>query len=158
MNDNSNTDLNNVLNNFSKILKEKNIDINNIMNTSSNNSNKEFNETNEKTFNNCQASNFNNDISQNIEDSNDFSFDIETILKIKEIISKLNKSQNSQRNKLLLSLKPYLENNKQEKLDNYIKIANLLSILEEMNIGISLLENKQGYDFILIITLFLLIF
>lgn len=158
MNDNSNTDLNNVLNNFSKILKEKNIDINNIMNTSSNNSNKEFNETNEKNCNDCQASNFNNDISQNIEDSSDFSFDIETILKIKEIISKLNKSQNSQRNKLLSSLKPYLENNKQEKLDNYIKIANLLSILEEMNIGISLLENKQGYDFILIITLFLLIF
>ena len=158
MNDNSNTDLNNVLNSFSKILKEKNIDINNIMNTSSNNSNKEFNETNEKNCNDCQASNFNNDISQNIEDSSDFSFDIETILKIKEIISKLNKSQISQRNKLLSSLKPYLENNKQEKLDNYIKIANLLSILEEMNIGISLLENKQGYDFILIITLFLLIF
>ena len=80
MNDNSNTDLNNVLNNFSKILKEKNIDINSIMNTSSNNSNKEFNETNEKNCNDCQASNFNNDISQNIEDSSDFSFDIETIL------------------------------------------------------------------------------
>lgn len=117
-----NDDLGEVLNKFSNILKEKNIDIN------SNSSDSELD------------------------------IDIETILKIKDIISKVNKNQNSSRNKLLYSLKPYLEESKQEKLDNYIRIANLLSVMEEMEIGLSFLEKKEGYDFILIITLILLIF
>lgn len=128
-----NDDLNNVLDKFSEILKEKNIDLNNFANTTSN-------------------------ISSNDIDNGDFSLDIETIIKIKEIISRINKNQNSPRNKLLFSLKPFLGNEKQEKLDNYIKIANLLSVMEEMDIGISFLKNKQGHDFILIITLILLIF
>lgn len=147
-----NDDFNSVLNKFSEILKEKNIDINNIVNSSTNHSDSEC-----SADNNHQFSDLTNNISNNSSDTGDFSFDVETILKIKEIILKLNKNQNSARNKLLLSLKPYLENDKQEKLESYIKIANFLSIMEEMNLGISFLENKQGYDFILIITLFLLI-
>ena len=40
-----------------------------------------------------------------------------------------------------------------------MQIANLLSVMEELDIGIDFLKkNKEGYDFILIITLFLLIF
>lgn len=147
-----NDDFNSVLNKFSEILKEKNIDINNIVNSSTNHSDSEC-----SADNNHQFSDLKNNISNNSSDTADFSFDVETILKIKEIILKLNKNQNSARNKLLLSLKPYLENDKQEKLESYIKIANFLSVMEEMNLGISFLENKQGYDFILIITLFLLI-
>lgn len=147
-----NDDFNSVLNKFSEILKEKNIDINNIVNSSTNHSDSEC-----SADNNHQFSDLTNNISNNSSDTGDFSFDVETILKIKEIILKLNKNQNSARNKLLLSLKPYLENDKQEKLESYIKIANFLSVMEEMNLGISFLENKQGYDFILIITLFLLI-
>ena len=146
------SDLNNVLNKFSEILKEKNIDINNIANNNLNNAN-----ISSTTNNICQESTLDN-TSSNTADNTDFSLDIETILKIKDLISKLNKNQNSPRNKLLSSLKPYLENDKQEKLDKYIKIANLLSVMEDMNVGISFLENKQGYDFILIITLLLLIF
>lgn len=122
-------DINNVLNKFSEILKEKNIDLNNI--------------SVEKPDSPTENS--------------DFNLDIDTIMKIKEIISKLNKNQNSPRNKLLYSLKPFLESEKQEKLNNYIQIANLLSVLEDMNLGLSFIENKKGYDFILIITLFLLI-
>ena len=122
-------DINNVLNKFSEIIKEKNIDLNNI--------------SVEKPDSPTENS--------------DFNLDIDTIMKIKEIISKLNKNQNSPRNKLLYSLKPFLESEKQEKLNNYIQIANLLSVLEDMNLGLSFIENKKGYDFILIITLFLLI-
>lgn len=120
---------------FSNILKEKNIDLNGI-------------------YNNEEKS------SETLE-NNDFSIDIETILKIKNIIQKINQNDCSPRNAVLQSIKPYLEAEKKEKLDKYIKIANLLTILEDQNIDIglnSILSNKKGYDLILIITLFLLIF
>lgn len=123
-------DFSEVLNKFSDILKEKNIDLNNIAGGSS----------------------------IPPAENNDISFDVETILKIKNIISKMNQNRDCPRNKLLFALRPYLEKDKQEKLEQYIKIANLLSVMENLDIGINFLEkNKQGYDFILIITLVLLI-
>lgn len=126
-----NDDFSEILSKFSDILKDKDIDLNNIAGGPS---------------------------SPPAENS-DFSLDIDTILKIKDIMSKINQNQNCPRNKLLYALKPYLENNKKEKLEQYIKIANLLSVMENLDLGINLLDkNKQGYDFILIITLFLLIF
>lgn len=130
-----NDDFSEVINKFSEILKEKNIDLNNIAGG-----------------NPPPADNSNNT------NNNDFSLDIETILKIKNIISLINENQNSPRNNLLHSLEPYLEKEKKEKLEQYIKIANLLSVMENLNLGIQFLDNKKGYDFILIITLFLLIF
>ncbi len=126
-----NDDFSEILSKFSDILKDKDIDLNNLAGGPS---------------------------SPPAENS-DFSLDIDTILKIKDIMSKINQNQNCPRNKLLYALKPYLENNKKEKLEQYIKIANLLSVMENLDLGINLLDkNKQGYDFILIITLFLLIF
>ena len=126
-----NEDFSEVLNKFSDILKEKNIDLNNIMNNSDN--------------------------SENAEESNnsDFSFDMDTILKMKDIFTAMNKSKDSPRNKLLYSLKPYLENTKKEKLEQYVKIANLLTALESMN-NFQSFKNSD-YDFILIIILVLLI-
>lgn len=85
-----NEDFSEVLNKFSDILKDKNIDLNNVMNNS-----------NQK---------------ESVEHStdSDSSFDLDTILKIKDIFSAINKSSNSPRNKLLYSLKPYLENTKRK--------------------------------------------
>lgn len=128
-----NEDFSEIFSKFQNILKEKDIDLNNI--TSGNKPEE------------CENTN------------SDFSLDIDTILKIKDILSKINQNRDCPRNKLLHSIKPYLEENKQEKLEQYIKIANLLTILETQNIGISLFNKKEkGYDYILIITLFLLIF
>lgn len=128
-------DFSEVINKFSEILKDKNIDLNNL------------------AGGNPPAENTDSSVN-----SNDSTIDIETILKIKEIISKINKNQNSPRNNLLHALKPYLENDKQEKLEKYIKIANLLSILEDFDVKLDFFnDEKKGYDFILIITLFLLI-
>jgi hypothetical protein len=133
----NNDDISNILNNFSDILKEKNIDLNNIINSNAEN--------------NTTSSNFK-------EENNQSSIDIDTILKLKEIISKINANQNSPRNNLLHSLEPYLEDTKKEKLSKYIQIANLISVIEELDLGFVFLDkNKKGYDFILIITLFLLI-
>lgn len=80
---------------------------------------------------------------------------MDTILKMKDIFTAMNKSKDSPRNKLLYSLKPYLENTKKEKLEQYVKIANLLTALESMN-NFQSFKNSD-YDFILIIILVLLI-
>lgn len=144
-----NEDFSEIFSKFQNILKEKDIDLNNF--TSSNLNSRE---------NECSNSSFEENSSNNCtNDNSDFSLDIDTILKIKDIISKINQNRDCPRNKLLHSLKPYLEEDKQDKLEQYIKIANLLSILETQNINISFLNKKEkGYDYILIITLFLLIF
>lgn len=132
-----NEDFSEIISKFSEILKEKNIDINSITGEEKNNPSPD-----------CSME----------ENSNDFSLDIETIMKIKDLITKMNSCKNSPRNHLLYALKPYLENDKKEKLDKYIQIANLLNVMENMNLGVNFLENnKKGYDFILIITLVLLI-
>ncbi len=98
------------------------------------------------------------------EQNDDFSFDINTILKIKEIMSAMN-NKNNPRNKLLHSLKPYLEDTKKEKLEQYIKIANLLSVLDSFddNNSFGFLNSfkflkDSDYDFVLMLILFLLIF
>ncbi len=125
-----NEDFSNILNNFSDILKEKDIDLNNILGGS--------NPPNENT--------------------DDFSFDINTILKIKNIMSSMNQ-KNNPRNQLLHSLKPYLEDTKKEKLEQYVKIANLLSVLDSLDEKHAFQFLKDtNYDFILLLILFLLIF
>lgn len=65
------------------------------------------------------------------EKSNDFGFDfdINTILKIKSMIGSV-QEKNSPRIQLLNALKPFLHKERQEKLDEYIKLANIIAILE----------------------------
>ena len=127
-----NEDFSSVLNSFSEILKEKNIDLNNIIGGEN---------------------------PPNSSSDDDFSIDIDTILKIKNILGHIN-SKNNPRNQLLHSLKPYLEDTKKEKLEQYIKIANLLSALDSMdNNPLSQFKflSDSNYDFILMLILFLLI-
>ena len=129
-----NEDVNNIFEKFSDILKEKDIDLNSII------GNQKSKESNDTTNN------------------NDFSFDINTIMKIKNIMDNMN-NKNSPRNQLLMSLKPYLEDEKKEKLEQYIKIANLLSVLGSLDEqkSFKFLKDSQ-YDFVLMLILFLLIF
>ena len=91
-----------VINKFSNILKDKNIDLGKILGDEP--------------------------------ESNplDFDFDLDTIIKFKKIFNQIN-SSNSPRNNLLYSLKPFLSEEKKQKLDQYIRIANLLSVLELIN-------------------------
>lgn len=63
------------------------------------------------------------------EKSSGFDFDINTILKIKSIIGSA-QEKNSPRIQLLNALKPFLQKEKQQKLEEYIKIANVITILE----------------------------
>jgi len=72
--------------------------------------------------------NVNNDVS-----SFDFNnIDINTFFKLKSALDKMN-SKNNPNTQLLLALKPYLKKNKKEKLDQYIKLMNVTSIMEVLN-------------------------
>lgn len=56
--------------------------------------------------------------------------DITTMLKIKEMMDKINSSHNDKRSNLLLALKPYLRESRQTKLDQYMKLLNIAPLLE----------------------------
>ena len=55
------------------------------------------------------------------------------MLKIKEMMDKINSSHNDKRSNLLLALKPYLRESRQTKLDQYMKLLNMAPLLEMYN-------------------------
>lgn len=94
----------------------------------------------------------NNDISDNIKDilnnfnksnnsssdssnsnNNSFDIDINTMLKLKQIMESLNSKKPDPRTNLLLSLKPYLKERRKQKVDQYIKLFNMEKVLETFN-------------------------
>ena len=97
-----NNNISDIINKFNNILKDKNIDLSKVLG-----------DEEEKS------------------EPLDFDFDLDTIIKLKNIFGQIN-DKNNPRNKLLYSLKPFLGKEKQIKLDQYIKIANLLQIMEFM--------------------------
>lgn len=64
---------------------------------------------------------------------NNFNIDFETIIKIKTVMDKLNSTKNSPEANLLLSLKPYLNNNRKQKLDQYMQFLNITKVLDAFN-------------------------
>ncbi len=58
--------------------------------------------------------------------------DIDTILKMKSLFEKMNNS-NDPRSNLLQSLRPYLKESRQSKLDQYIQMSKILQILPLIN-------------------------
>lgn len=103
-----------VLQNFSSALQNGN------SNSSSQNTIPNSNSTdNGKSSNSNASSNF------------DFSnVDMNSILKMKSIIDKMNTTNNDPRSNLLHSLKPYLRNEKKEKLDQYANLLNFAKVAE----------------------------
>ena len=74
--------------------------------------------------------NENNNNSTSKENSFDFSnIDMNTIIKMKNIMEKIN-NKNDPRSNLLASLKPYLRDNKKAKLDQYSNLINFAKIAE----------------------------
>ena len=73
------------------------------------------------------------DTSNTTENVNPFSnIDMNTILKMKQIMEKMNSKKNDPRANLLLSLKPYLKPSRKQKVDQYIQLFNMGSIMENL--------------------------
>lgn len=62
------------------------------------------------------------------QNSNKSSIDLETIIKFKTIMDKMN-SKDDPRSKLLISLKPYLKDSRKNKLDQYIQFLNMSKVI-----------------------------
>ncbi len=79
------------------------------------------------------SSNFANDASSQSNTNNPFSnIDMNTILKIKQIMEKMNQKKDDPRANLLLSLKPYLKPSRKQKVDQYIELFQMGSVMENL--------------------------
>lgn len=155
-----NEDMSKMVNDLSNILKEKNIDLNSVLEnldtsslkkkTSSNtdytsqSNNSKHSNTSTSHNNSNQANNIdlnsllssftnsNNNSNNNSQNNSNFDFSNIDI----ETILKLKQAMDSinsmddSRSHLLLSLKPYLKNSRKAKVDQYIKLLNLTKIID----------------------------
>ena len=91
-------------------------DIKNMINNFSNSS------SNSNSTSNTSNSN-NNSSEENTSSTPDI--DINTILKMKQIMDSMNSNKDDPRTNLLMSLKPYLKESRKEKVDQYVKLFGL---------------------------------
>ena len=77
--------------------------------------------------------NFNNSNNTSKDDGSTIpDIDFDTILKMKNIIEKINSSKSNSGSNLLLALKPFLRESRQSKIDNYIQLLKILPLLETL--------------------------
>ena len=113
-----NNDMSNIMNQINNMIKNNEIpdDIKNMINNFSNSSN------NSNSTSNTSNSN-NNSSEENTSSTPDI--DINTILKMKQIMDSMNSNKDDPRTNLLMSLKPYLKESRKEKVDQYVKLFGL---------------------------------
>lgn len=114
--------------------------IQNLSNLINNSSDTTSNDDNTQSFSNSSKADNQGD-SKISEDSNSSqtannfnlnNIDINTMMKMKSVMEKINNSS-SPRNNLLQSLKPYLRDEKRSKLDQYSNLLNMANIMELFN-------------------------
>lgn len=125
-----------MIENFSKMMNSNN---NNNTNNSNNSNNTNTTNTyktinyNQKNYNaNNNSNNSSNKANNNTNNKKNFDFsqiDMNTILKMKSVMENMNNSDDPRSN-LLYSLKPYLRQTKQEKLDQYVNLLNFSKVAE----------------------------
>lgn len=123
-----NEDTNEALNNLISSIKEK-------MNESNNAKSGDTIEKSSESDNlNVSINNStNNEKNNNSDKSSNSTFDPELFFKIQKIMSAMN-SNNPKKN-LLLSLKPFLRQTRQDKISEYINILNIISALDTFRKG-----------------------
>lgn len=109
-----------MMNEFSDMMNSKE----NSTNTSLNSNGFDFSKISPETLNN-----FANILNSSKDSNNNSNIDINTVLKMKNIMEKMN-SKNNPRSNLLLSLKPYLKESRRNKVDQYIQLMNMENIME----------------------------
>lgn len=83
-------------------------------------------------FNNFNSSN-NSDKKEDTNSDSSPDIDIETLLKMKQILSSMNSNKDDPRANLLISLKPYLKESRQKKVDQYVKLFGIGKAFEILN-------------------------
>ena len=130
----NNSDMNNIMEQFNKMLQNNEFPedlksaLNNFKNSSNNNSGENSrNSANSNKDSNSSNNGFNNSNST-IPD-----IDINTILKMKQVMESMNSNKNDPRSNLLISLKPYLKESRKKKVDQYVQLFGLGKAFEVLN-------------------------
>lgn len=127
--------LNNFKNNSSSNNDSNNIDSKNVSSENSNEANS--NSINPEMLKNIMNMFNNSNNSNNSCDSNASSstpnIDINTLLKMKSIMDKINTNKNDPRSNLLLSLKPYLKESRKNKVEQYVQLFNMTKVIDVFN-------------------------
>ena len=106
-----------------------------LKNITSNMNKDNFKNLNNSAKTNNQTNNFSNsdEIRENQDVSSSPEFDINMIMKMKTIMDSMKTNKNDPRANLLKSLKPYLNNNRKNKVDQYIQLFNMSKAFEIIN-------------------------
>lgn len=120
----NNEDMSDVFEKLNNIAGKNNISPDMVNNLFSmlNNSNSSGNTSNSSSDSSSSNSSQNNESFAN-------GIDIETIMKMKNIIDKIN-VKDDPRSNLLQSLKPYLKESRKSKVDQYIQLMNMSKVME----------------------------
>ncbi len=116
----NNNDMSNIMEQFNKMLQNNEFpdDLKNALNSFKNSSNNSNSSSNEDS----------NGSNSTIPD-----IDINTILKIKQVMESMNSNKNDPRSNLLMSLKPYLKESRKKKVDQYVQLFGLGKAFEVFN-------------------------
>ena len=119
----SDIDMNNLMEQFNKMLQNNEFpdELKSALNNFKNSSN------------NANSSNTSNKNSGGNTDSTIPDLDINTILKMKQVMESMNSNKNDPRSNLLMSLKPYLKESRKKKVDQYVKLFGLGKAFEMLN-------------------------
>lgn len=131
----NNEDMSEIMQKITSMINNSNSESANSDNQDNNSSDVSSNSNNfnEDAFKNI-LSNLNTPSSNDSENNeSNFNFDINTMLKIKNVMDKMNSTKNDPRSNLLRSLKPYLNNDRKQKLDQYMQFLNISKIIESFN-------------------------
>lgn len=128
-------DMNDILQKINTVLEDPNMSNNlkNILNNFSSSDKQKTSEINSEKISQENEKNTSTSEEKNKDNTSIPEFDLNTILKIKNIMDSLNKSENDARSNLLLSLKPYLTDKKKDKIDQYIKFLHFAKVIEILN-------------------------
>lgn len=119
----SDIDMNNLMEQFNKMLQNNEFpdELKSALNNFKNSSN------------NANSSNTSTKNSGGSTDSTIPDLDINTILKMKQVMESMNSNKNDPRSNLLMSLKPYLKESRKKKVDQYVKLFGLGKAFEMLN-------------------------
>ena len=124
-----NNDMQNLFAQVNQMLQNGNIpdELKNIVNNMNNSSTANENSStasskNVSNNNNSQQSNEPNNPDSSSSNFNFSDIDINTLLKMKQVMEAMNSNKDDPRANLLLSLKPYLKKSRQDKVEQYVKL------------------------------------
>ena len=139
-NSNNNSSYSNINNNEKNVNATNTNNHNNVLHSNningSNSQNNSYSKTNSKNNINFSKTVNENSSSNTTENNSIPNIDVATLIKIQSIMSQMNSNSDDDMSRLLISLKPYLRDNKKGKLDEYlklIKMGKITQIIDSLN-------------------------